>query len=315
MLKLARVQEIILNEGHISYKGEADIGTILYTLLDEPPPEDVSQCRRARPMNINIVQYPIPNEIVVLIPGPSKNYNSTSGIIDYYLPPQAIQKDPNLNALPNALNQNLDFFKGDYFQELEYIRPMKPYEGDIILEGRFGNSIRFGHTIPSNYPGSPTWGSRNEKSSTPIITIRNGQQPSSTRQENYRHIVEDINKDDSSIYLCSDQQIPIFEIASLHNNSYQTDIKSEKYEEPIIEDEPLTEDTLEDIVLAPADPLPPMDQQIMDELSDTTSTDTAHYDISPTENQSISTNDNLSIPPSYDVPDNVSDNYLIEQMQ
>ena len=54
MLKIARVQDIILDASHLGYSGENSIGTILYTFLDDPPPPDVTQCNRAKPLNANI---------------------------------------------------------------------------------------------------------------------------------------------------------------------------------------------------------------------------------------------------------------------
>ena len=38
----------------------------------------------------------------------------------------------------------------------------------------------------------------------------------------------------------------------------------------------------------------------------------SHFDISPSENQIISTNDVLAIPESYNVPDITTDNFLLE---
>ena len=37
---------------------------------------------------------------------------------------------------------------GKYFNEDSLIKPLLPFEGDYIVEGRFGNSIRFGATTP-----------------------------------------------------------------------------------------------------------------------------------------------------------------------
>ena len=39
--------------------------------------------------------------------------------------------------------------------------------------------------------------------------------------------MEDINKDKSSIYLCSGQKLETLQLASLHDTSYKTDIFKE----------------------------------------------------------------------------------------
>ena len=45
---------------------------------------------------------------------------------------------------------------------------MLPFEGDMILEGRFGNSIRFGSSTPK---GKNNW-SENDSEGDPITILR-----------------------------------------------------------------------------------------------------------------------------------------------
>ncbi len=316
MLKIARVQDIILDASHPGYAGELSIGTILYTFLDDPPPPNLSECNKAKPLNANIKQYPVPNEIVFLVSAPSPNYNEHNNLVDYYLHPHAIYKDPNLNALPNALDASGDFYKGEYFPELEDIRPLQPYEGDLIIEGRFGNSIRFGATTPRNLVRRNYWSSKGNVGD-PITIIRNGQKIHDRADDsNFDHTIEHINFDDSCIFLCSNQSINIFIPASTHEESYQTkrnNSENEKHIEPEIDEEtPLTTDVQEDIQLNTPDPLNPIDTQVEDELSTYNDSGASHFDISPSENQIISVNDALAIPESYNVPDITTDNFLLE---
>jgi hypothetical protein len=93
------------------------------------------------------------------------------------------------------------------FEENSNIHPLLPFMGDIIYEGRWGNSIRFGSTslsTPSSI--SNNWSSTGDIGS-PITIIKNGQ-PSKTSNLGVEPIVENINKDLSSIYLTSTQKIP-----------------------------------------------------------------------------------------------------------
>ena len=103
---------------------------------------------------------------------------------------------------------------GETFQEKDFIKPLRPFEGDNILEGRLGNSIRLGST---SKPLNP-W-SQNGENSDPIIIIRNGQY-NNTNDETFNPNIEDINNDDSSIYLTSNQNINGFKVASKNMQSY-----------------------------------------------------------------------------------------------
>ena len=317
MFKIARVQDIILDGSHPRYNGESSIGSILFTLIDEPPPKNIIEdCSKAKPLNINIAHYPVPNEIVFLLPGPHEEYNENNRLIDYYLYPHSVFKDPNLNALPNALKGDTDFYKGIYFQETEYIRPLKPYEGDVIIEGRYGSSIRFGSTTPYDIDKVPPWNTTiPQEIGTPITIIRNGQRPQGNEM-NFDHIVEDINQDASSIYLTSNQNMRDFIPASIYNNSYNTDINSKKHDEPELSDNDLSENISEDVMLNPSANLPPKDLQLTDEFSTFSDTKTSYYDISPTEAQAIGPTQTLTLPPCYNVPDNdTTENYLLENIE
>ena len=110
-----------------------------------------------------------------------------------------------------------DIGLGITFKENNTIKNLQPFEGDILLEGRWGNTIRFGSTVNDSSPPNP-W-SNNGENGEPIIIIKNGQ----TAESNDTWIpqVENINSDKSSIYLTSNQQIPI-EGASINYKSYDT---------------------------------------------------------------------------------------------
>ena len=106
----------------------------------------------------------------------------------------------------NQIN-NQEHPAGKTFVE-QKISPLQPYEGDHIWQGRFGNSIRFGSTISTipednYYHKAPTWSG--DVNGDPIIILANGQENLDKKE----FVVEDINKDNSSIYLTSTQSIPI----------------------------------------------------------------------------------------------------------
>ena len=100
---------------------------------------------------------------------------------------------------------------GKTFQEKATIRNLFPNEGDIIIEGRFGNSIRFGSTAKQseeNKNVESPWSTEGQNGN-PITIIRNGQSQVDLPFTNWYPIYEDIQNDDSSIYMTSGQTIPV----------------------------------------------------------------------------------------------------------
>ena len=150
-IKAVKVQKIIM-EGAPSV-----IGTIKYNGLEDPTPLDTNNLPSAKPLFYNFSQYPAVNEVVYILVAPSTSYNRDKKISHYYLPPINVNGAPNHNAQPNELTEDEyrlgveTGLNGD-FKEVIGVRPLHPYEGDIMLEGRYGQSIRFGSTTTSPTP-------------------------------------------------------------------------------------------------------------------------------------------------------------------
>ena len=122
--------------------------------------------------------------------------------------------DKNGDKNPKSLPLARPLFNN--FQEIEKIRPLQPYSGDVMFEGRYGQSIRFGSTVKDSQ--QPNNWSNEGKIGNPITIIRNGQANDSTKMD-FEHILEDANRDDSSIYLCSNQQISNFQKAGIGSSN------------------------------------------------------------------------------------------------
>ena len=103
-----------------------------------------------------------------------------------------------------------DISLGKTFIEKDNIRPLLPFEGDVIIEGRWGNSIRFSSTVPNSFVRN-SW-SLTGNLGDPITIIRNGQFNEPLMASN--PIIEDIERDQSSIYLTSKQSLPLTNINS-----------------------------------------------------------------------------------------------------
>jgi len=184
----------------------------------------------AYPLNPYIKSIPIIGEQVYLISGMGSTSGTLSGGYEYYyISPTFLQRTINNNPLPNAIiksaqsfnadiytdqiipnlstanSEGIDFGKG--FYEISNLSQLQPYIGDTIFEGRFGQSIRFGYTPnESDAQRLPTWQSSNP--SKPITILRNTQNESNKKGYD-KFVLEDINKDDSSIWMTSNQKVGI----------------------------------------------------------------------------------------------------------
>jgi hypothetical protein len=105
------------------------------------------------------------------------------------------------------LTLNLNGNSGGTFIEKPNIHPILPFAGDNIFEGRFGNSIRLGATSNVTAEITNNW-SKSGANGNPITILRNGQPPTS-QTDGWIPVTEDVNVDLSSIYLTSNQQIPL----------------------------------------------------------------------------------------------------------
>lgn len=231
LLTPVRVIDIILDDTHPKFKeygGWTSIGTIEFELVRDPLGASFGTYNIARPFYPNIKQYPLKNEIVLLVQGLDKitGQINVSDFESYYISIFNLWNTPHQNATPNPLNPNLETKKnyltsfqgvgnviedqepaldlGPGFEEQSNIHPSRAYPGDIIYEGRWGQGIRFGSTAEN--PQLNPWSSVGPVGS-PITIIRNGQV--NTNDPAWIPQTDEINGDDASIYLTSTQKIPL----------------------------------------------------------------------------------------------------------
>jgi hypothetical protein len=238
---VGRVVSIVLDETHPRFKelGEWNgLGTIEYTLVDQiiPPTQNYPT---AKPYDPSIRNLPLINEVVFISLLPNTDTNTfTTSKTSYYTSIIGLWNHPHHNAYPQFSNklppsqqkdyvetelgsvrrvtdQSTEIFLGRTFVERGNIHPLLPFEGDRILEGRWCNSIRFGSTVKDS---ENTWSSIGTNGD-PITIIRNGQ--GKQTDEGWVPTIEDINNDDTSIYLTSTQKIPL-EASSTSYSSYSS---------------------------------------------------------------------------------------------
>lgn len=240
-----RVTDIILDETHPQFKdfGEWNsIGLVAWEFINRKKSSQVDWSKRAQPLFANVKNYPLINEVIYLFTLPNVyNINEVaSSNLNYYINAINLFNNPSNDAIPNELlvdtlgaeinASNLDSPENDNsytgninlgktFEDNPNIRSLVPYEGDYIIEGRFGNSIRFGSTVNINSNSYNPW-SQDGRNGDPILILRSGQKPI-TNLSDFSNITEDINEDKSSIYLASNQKL-LLTPASENYNSYTT---------------------------------------------------------------------------------------------
>jgi hypothetical protein len=217
--KVGKVYAIILGPNSVSQKiwedngGWAGIGTVLYQEyredselpLKDLTDEMVGQFPTALPLYPNQKYFPLPGEIVLLMDLPSAPSPITNKSEEtYYMTPINAWNSPQFNGLFLDTDKEILY---DSFSEDGDFRGLQTFEGDYLLEGRFGNSLRFGSTNKSGNNDLSPWSTNPEElTNNPILLLSN--------QHNFKLpdsdlFVEDINKDGSSVYLTSNQSIPL----------------------------------------------------------------------------------------------------------
>ena len=172
-----------------------EIGSIEYQFLTDA--EGVVR-GQAYPFFPFLKQPPLIDEIVVLLSAPSENTTEENHFVKtYYITSVNLWNHPHHSATTET---KPTVTLGEDFPEIADINPMFPFEGDTILEGRLGQSLRFSQTVPGKTPWTGS------AAGYPIIVISNGQVQVGN---GFEFITEDINQDYGSIYITSNQQIPL----------------------------------------------------------------------------------------------------------
>ena len=142
------------------------------------------------PLMPNVTNIPLIGEHVVVV-----EYNEQH----YYTSIINRKNSPNENSIPGTqVGHKINTKYGDIFERRD-IRRIRVNEGEIVYEGRFGNSIKLGYNPQStNKKGT-------KKTFAPCIKLRVGQ--TLTKSDNQRYgkpVRENIELDGSSIYLLED---------------------------------------------------------------------------------------------------------------
>jgi hypothetical protein len=144
---------------------------------------------------------PLVGEMVTLSTGADTNSLTNPGGTKFYWKEVVnLWNHPHHNAAPDTLQPDWEenLLKG--FPTQKNINPLIANPGDTLIEGRLGQSIRFGGS-----KGASTLidGSNDGK---PLVIISNGQ----VKTDNGSDLIEEnINEDFNSLYFLSDHKIPL----------------------------------------------------------------------------------------------------------
>jgi hypothetical protein len=239
----------------IDETGESTNGVIIAEILDDIKLKGNNIIPEVYPLDPNTKNYPLVNETVVVIPLANRGFqNSYNKLTFYYINPINLWNNQQSNPIPSpqqdivantqtkgyiqvettnnpnkpSQGNNTTFTPGKYFNENIIANPTYPYEGDYIIDGRFGNSIRLGNTVPNGTTFvNNNWSSGSQTIiGDPITIITNKKH---TEQPSFNSITEDINQDKSSIYFTSTQIIPLIPASENYNSYSAAPIKISRY--------------------------------------------------------------------------------------
>jgi hypothetical protein len=222
------VYSVILDETHsIIKKGNLDasnVGAIEFRFTGKQA-TDSENLPIAHPFDKNFKTLPVRNESVEIFTGNTGDFfykrvgaeTTTNTTVD----PNQISK--LFKPKPVSADKKTDYQRviatrivktqtkdttdydgyGNYFEQEKGVHKLKLYEGDTLIESRFGQSIRF-----SGYNNT-------DKIFSPTLVIRNGENIDSKKRDIKLTTEENINKDSGVIVLSSDQHQLNFQPGSI----------------------------------------------------------------------------------------------------
>jgi hypothetical protein len=225
--KVGWVSHVILDETDklaIADKlGSQSIGQIRYRQTSDLsiPPEKLP---KANPFDKSFKSLPIINELVEIyeqqggfyyrrigtddnptqtafLDAISKNFSPEKDEKQKTTEYQNTEKTGIVNSSNNSSNKGAKY--GNYYEPQQGIHKLKLYEGDTLIESRFGQSIRF--SAYNNLAGNKDNEGNPKPAFAPTLILRNGESSENNKKERGVSVEEDVNRDGSIIAMTSGQ--------------------------------------------------------------------------------------------------------------
>jgi hypothetical protein len=228
----AIVVDVIVDHFHPQYSADGyNVGMIKVRIFSVHDGRDDELLDWAEPMDTTIQELPLLGEFVVLHKFLGNFFYMRKVNIAHRLQENSMLKlndalnnrSKKLSSPTTSGNGEIESEPhqfGEYYKPDSRVRPLKHFEGDVLFQGRMGHSIRFGSSQID--PSS--------KGMAPNLILRTGQAKdvetdACTSDKIFGLILEDVNKDASSIWMTSDQVIP-YEPTTINVGSFYRSIKN-----------------------------------------------------------------------------------------
>ncbi|GJQ43913.1 MAG: hypothetical protein JETCAE03_34110 [Ignavibacteriaceae bacterium] len=207
----AEVVDVIYSKDHPNFSSNDDLGKAKVRLLDRQKDASDDILIWAWPANPAMIQYPVKKEIVNLIQFLGRyfyiNTLNYSNNVNHNAVPgasESTQKDNKDNTeqyqkvsssnLPQKQQEKQDVLGDTFKDNSQKIKPLLPFEGDVIIRGRFGNNIRLGN---------------NPQTNSPVIKMTIGQSVDVDKTVPLEPYIENINDDQNSIWITADEVVDL----------------------------------------------------------------------------------------------------------
>lgn len=215
---VGRVTDIDYKTGIISYESYSPNENVSKI-------EDNTNSIKAKPLNPSDKYYPYKGELVLIVQAPSpKSVTEDTSLSNYYI---------SIVNIWNNTNNNAQFNEQDIPFEQFNIPLIELFPGDKVINGRFGNQIRFSNTDTKQ---DNFW--KDGKNGEPIIVLGN-----------VSGSLENIEKD-NLIILSSNQKLSLKTFTSTSNKITQTVLpKNSSFKSQFLNAERIVLNTLKDDIL------------------------------------------------------------------
>ena len=246
-LEEAEVMQVVLNPGDPGYKLGTDVGKIKARYINSEQNVHQNDLKWAWPMSTNFRCYPIVGEIVVMAEYLGKRYymytiNKRNSVNNNLYPGLSMNRLSGLSSKGNSKEYQSNSAAGGgsklptadiiskvykSFKPSMTILPTKVKQGDVVIDGKFGQSIRMSAA-----------GTKDEQYSSPAMYFRVGQRLSSDDPTGFlskmgfgKPLTENINDDGTSLYMTTNEKIMLVSATakdtsnSVHSVSWKTPVK------------------------------------------------------------------------------------------